>query len=249
MIDTSASPLNDGVSIVIPAFNEEKYLPETLRALNLSRARLELTGVPTEIIVVDNASTDKTSVVASNLGCLVIAHPERNISAVRNAGIKAARYGLVVTIDADCSIGEDGLEKIISHMASGIHVGGAMNLRVHANRWDARIAIFLIQWFVVKIAGINGALFFFWKDDALAFGGFREDKLIAEDSAFALDLRRHGAKTNRTFSLLKSVMVTTTDRKDTSIAMLLLLVPKLLRVFLGASVKKSDLKYWYEPKR
>src|SRR6476619_2914049 len=69
------------ISIVVPAFNEEHYLPSTLagvkRSVGLLQARHQ---VSVEIVVVDNASTDATASVASSLGARVVFEPEHNIA-------------------------------------------------------------------------------------------------------------------------------------------------------------------------
>ena len=62
-----------GISIVIPAFNEEAFLPATLTSINLARQLFESeTGLTSEVIVVNNASTDQTSQVAQTHGAVVI---------------------------------------------------------------------------------------------------------------------------------------------------------------------------------
>lgn len=84
-----------GISIVIPAYNEEKFLPDTLEAVKRAQTNfIEKipSAPPTEIVVVNNASTDKTSVVAQEYGARVVDFEKRNISAVRNEGIRGARY-------------------------------------------------------------------------------------------------------------------------------------------------------------
>jgi len=60
------------ISVVIPAFNEEAYLGETLASLNRAKAFLQdEKSLPTEIIVVDNDSDDSTAEVARAQGATV----------------------------------------------------------------------------------------------------------------------------------------------------------------------------------
>ena len=74
------------ISIIIPAYNEEKYLPATLAAVRRALGGRE----SFEIIVVDNDSTDNTCEVAFRLGVRVVGMRECNISTVRNTGGDAA---------------------------------------------------------------------------------------------------------------------------------------------------------------
>ncbi len=77
-----------GISVVIPAYNEELFLPATLLAVKKAANHFFANyNLPTEVIVVNNLSTDKTEIIAKNLGATVINHSVRNISSVRNAGI------------------------------------------------------------------------------------------------------------------------------------------------------------------
>jgi glycosyltransferase involved in cell wall biosynthesis len=61
------------ISIIIPAFDEERYLPATLQAVeNSVRVLRSQDGVNTELIVVDNNSADATAKVADSLGARVV---------------------------------------------------------------------------------------------------------------------------------------------------------------------------------
>src|SRR5690349_5713391 len=71
------------VSVIIPAYNEEKYLPETLE--RVAKA-LTFASYPSEIIVVDNDSQDQTKQIAETFGAKVILEKEHNIAEVRNTG-------------------------------------------------------------------------------------------------------------------------------------------------------------------
>lgn len=242
-----ASP---GISIVIPAYNEELFLPATLRATQAACGRFSAaTSLPAEIIVVNNASTDQTASVAASLGARVVEHPVRNISSVRNAGLRAAAHTVIVTIDADCFLPEDGLEKIWAEMQDGGCIGGALGVRVLTDRLAMRVIAFLIQTVTERTAAISGAMFFFSRDAALSFGGFPEDKLIAEDSAFAWKIQARARETGRHWVHLKSVQVGTLDRKELSLRTVASVLSQLASAALGRKQKAKDLKYWYDPKR
>ena len=71
------------LSVVIPAFNEEGYLGETLASLNRARAFLQdEKSLPTEIIVVDNDSDDATADVARALGATVARETQHSVASV-----------------------------------------------------------------------------------------------------------------------------------------------------------------------
>jgi glycosyltransferase involved in cell wall biosynthesis len=92
------------ISVIIPAFNEEKHIKNTLLALS-KNSNLD-------IIVVDNGSTDKTAEIANNLGARVIECPAGTIAAVRNRGVSESGAEILVFIDADITVAEDWHEKL-----------------------------------------------------------------------------------------------------------------------------------------
>jgi cellulose synthase/poly-beta-1,6-N-acetylglucosamine synthase-like glycosyltransferase len=101
------------LSVILPAFNEARALPATLAALDVARRRVELRfGCETEVLVVDNASTDATAGVARDAGARVVSEPSRNLARARNAGASAARGDVLVFVDADTWGPPEALEQI-----------------------------------------------------------------------------------------------------------------------------------------
>ena len=100
------------VSVVIPARNEEAYLPSALEAV------LAQTLPPFEVIVVDNASTDRTREVAEALGARVVFCGRRGVAYARQAGLLAARGEWVAMTDADSLPTPRWLERL-AHKAPG----------------------------------------------------------------------------------------------------------------------------------
>jgi glycosyltransferase involved in cell wall biosynthesis len=100
------------LSIVIPAFNEEKYIGDCLKScLKFAPANLR------EIIVVDNASTDRTAEVARGYGPLVrvVSQPKKGLTHARQAGFEAAQGDIMMSIDAVHVSLHNGLTKCRSN--------------------------------------------------------------------------------------------------------------------------------------
>jgi len=91
MILTERAP----ISVVIPAYNSEDYIREAIESVRAQSLPVS------EIIVVDDGSTDTTSAIASGLGAVVIRQPNRGVCAARNAGIRAAGNEWIGFIDQD----------------------------------------------------------------------------------------------------------------------------------------------------
>lgn len=90
-----------GISIIIPAYNEEKYLPRTLEQFPPFREKFNL-----EVIVSDDLSTDRTVEVAIPRADRVILNPThtRGRSAALNRGVRSARHDIFIFLDADITL-------------------------------------------------------------------------------------------------------------------------------------------------
>lgn len=94
-------------SVVIPCYNEEDYLENTLRSL-----RAQETSVAYEIIVVDNNCTDATVSIARKYGSRVVFEAEPGVCAARQAGTEAAIGEIIISTDADTTFSANWLENI-----------------------------------------------------------------------------------------------------------------------------------------
>lgn len=101
------------ISVVIPAYNEEHYLGPCLKSV-LREARC--LGAQTEVLVVNNASTDRTREIACGYpGVRVVDEPCKGLSMARNRGYLESRGELVVNIDADCIMPRGYLARVIRY--------------------------------------------------------------------------------------------------------------------------------------
>ena len=134
------------LSIIIPAYNEENYLPATLDSIEAA-----LTD-DAEIIVVDNQSTDATRDIAAARGADVITETEHNIGKVRNTGAGAASGDVLVFIDADTLVRPGIFEKVVDAMSDERCLGGSAAVEYEPIEHRT-----LIRWFM-KLYPIFGAL-------------------------------------------------------------------------------------------
>ena len=89
------------LSIVIPAFNEERLIGQCLQSISTSLAANYKPGFTSETIVVDNNSTDNTAELARQAGARVVFEPVNQIGRARNAGAAQATGDWLLFIDAD----------------------------------------------------------------------------------------------------------------------------------------------------
>ncbi len=99
------------VSIILPADNEEKYLGKCLESIQKASG-----GIESEIIVVDNASTDRTAEIAQTfLGVTVLREERKGTSSARQCGYRAAHHDILIFVDADSRLSARWLQKICEH--------------------------------------------------------------------------------------------------------------------------------------
>src|SRR5256884_4138853 len=89
------------ISVIVPAFNEEKFIARSLRKIKAASDALSALGWESEIIVCDNNSTDRTAEKARAAGATVVFEPVNQISRARNKGAAAAGGDWLVFVDAD----------------------------------------------------------------------------------------------------------------------------------------------------
>jgi len=95
------------VSVVIPAYNEEKYLAQCLHSLVH-----QVDSPRHEIVVVDNGSRDSTAAIARAFGAQVINERQRGVGQARRTGFAAAQAPIIASTDADCAPAADWLNCI-----------------------------------------------------------------------------------------------------------------------------------------
>ncbi|MCS7218514.1 MAG: glycosyltransferase [Thermus sp.] len=169
------------ISVVVPAHNEEAFLPQALRAL------LGQTLPPLEIIVVDNASTDRTRAVAEAFGVRVVHCGRKGVAYARQAGLLAARGEWVAMTDADSLPLPTWLEALARRAQGAVALYGPLRFygvspwEAALSEWGYRAFLHLMAW--VGRPNLAGANLMVQREAALAVGGFpeveaREDVLL-----------------------------------------------------------------------
>jgi glycosyltransferase involved in cell wall biosynthesis len=230
------------LSIVIPAYNEEKYLPATLDAIN------EAIVDDAEVIVVDNLSTDATRRRAEERGARVATETERNIGKVRNTGADAASGEVLVFIDADSIVRPGIFEKIIEASADPRCFGGAAAVEYEPieNRkliqWFMKLYPILGNW--LKMRG--GALQFCRADVFRALKGFDPTIYVGEDIDFGWRLDRYARESGAHTTFIREPKVLTSSRRWNQMNIVRLMFFTHPFVVLTAWRVRSFWKDWYE---
>jgi glycosyltransferase involved in cell wall biosynthesis len=230
------------LSVVIPAYNEEKYLPATLEALKVALACIH----DAEIIIVDNESTDATREVAEVSGARVVNESEHNIAKVRNTGAQAGTSELLVFLDADTLVRPGLFEKIIDAMSGERCVGGSV--KVEYERADrAWVRFFMKSWlFWARFTRMRqGALQFCRSDIFRELGGYDSTIYVGEDIEFHWRLDKLARDRGGQTAYIEDPRVLTSSRRWDKMGFKMLFIGHPVTIFLGWRVRPL-WKDWYE---
>lgn len=198
-------------SIIVPAYNEEALLQETLAQLKQAMSYVPLSG---EIIVTDNNSTDRTAEIATSMGASVVFEPVNQISRARNAGAKKAQGRYLVFVDADTKVPASLLQAAVNNLESGHCCGGGASVDAEAKISIAVKAVLNYWNFLSKTFRLAAGCFVYCRrDDFEAAGGFSENVYASEEIWLSIALKRIGRKNNRKFCVVTQPKVITSGRK------------------------------------
>jgi GT2 family glycosyltransferase len=177
------------ISFVVPAHNEEQLLGRTLDSL---RAAGEVSGHPFEIVVVDDASTDRTAAIAVASGVRLVRVAHRQISRTRNEGGRAASGSRLVFVDADTVVPPETVRATLAALDSGAVGGGATVFFDGRLPVAARLLLPLFRAGMRALRLAAGCYVFCSRAAFEATGGFDERLFASEEVAFSRSLRRVG---------------------------------------------------------
>ena len=190
------------LSVVIPAFNEEKLLGA---CIDSARAAFTAAGGDAwyEIIVCDNNSSDATAAVASARGAVTVFEPLNRISLARNRGAAAAAGNWLLFLDADSVLSAETLREALGLMRSGRCAGGGALIAFAPEppAWG-RVLTGLVNLLCRLFSLAPGSFLFCRRDAFLAAGGFSPELYAAEELALSRALRRWGAARGLGFTVI-----------------------------------------------
>lgn len=192
------------VSVLIPAFNESKYIAKCIESV----LALEYPGEKLEVIVLDDGSTDNTAEIARRYGkqgVRVISKENSGKADSLNKGIKIAKGELIATLDADSYVSPHSLGRMLAHfdskgvaaVASAVKIREARNIVEEVQRIEYLYALFSrkIVNFINAVQVTPGPFSVFRRDVLLKVGGF-DTKSLVEDQEIALRLQKGGYRIN-----------------------------------------------------
>ena len=232
-------------SIIVPAYNESKWLPETLKMIHQAMATIPLQG---EIIVTDNNSTDNTAELAQQLGAKVVFEPVNQISRARNAGAQAAAGKYFIFVDADTHISPDILKIALDNIQSDHCCGGGSVVAFDHDITPAQAkALAVWTWISTRLKLGAGCFLYCTKEDFESTGGFSEAVYASEEIWFSRNIKRLKSNKGKKFLIITEHPVISSGRKFEWFGVwqqLLLLI--MLTLFPYAVFYKRFCSFWYK---
>ena len=169
------------ISIVLPAFNEEKLIAASLQTVHAARAAFTALGWDSEVVVCDNNSTDLTGDLARAGGAKVVFEPVNQIARARNTGAAGATGDWLIFVDADSHVNRELFADVAEVIRDGRHLAGGSTIQIDHAPWWA--GFFLHSWTVISRCAHWAAGSFVFVEAAAfrAVGGFNQALYATEE--------------------------------------------------------------------
>lgn len=239
------------LSIIVPAFNEERLITWCIESILTSLAHNNTPGLTAEVIVVDNNSTDRTAELATQAGARVVFEPINQIGRARNAGAATATGEWLLFLDADSLLNPSLLADILAMIEAGKSVGCGSTLAMDGLPWWANGIFHLWRGMSIMFGWAAGALIVCRHDAFRDIGGFPQDLYALEEIQLSKRLKAWGRPRGLRFTILSKHPLNTSSRKVALYSSREIAV-QILRVFLQRRRTLRDktlLSVWYDGRR
>ena len=201
------------ISVIVPAFNEEKLVGETLRRVQNAASVLAERGWECEWIVCDNNSTDRTAELARGAGAKVVFEPVNQIARARNTGAAAATGDWLIFVDADSHPSPELFEEVAEQIQGGRCLAGGCTLRMEVSgRW-AWLGLHFWNWVSRTMRWFAGSFIFCEAGVFRRVGGFNQELYASEEIDLSKRLCALARQTGKEIVILHRHPIVTSPRK------------------------------------
>jgi glycosyltransferase involved in cell wall biosynthesis len=201
------------ISIIVPAFNEQKLIAATLHEIAAAAAIFAQRGWKTEIIVSDNNSTDATAEMARAAGAIVVFEPVNQIARARNTGAAAATGDWLLFIDADSHPSPALFGEVAEQITAGKCLAGGCTVRMDERDWigDCGTGLWNIVSRAFKLAA--GSFIYCEAGAFRKVGGFNQELFASEELDLSRRLKKLARSSGKKFVILHRNPLLTSARK------------------------------------
>jgi glycosyltransferase involved in cell wall biosynthesis len=239
------------ISVVVPAFNEEKLLAASLASIRDAMEAFGEQDCDAELIVCDNNSTDRTSEIARAAGANVVFEPINQIGRARNKGAEAASGEWLIFVDADSHPSRELFAETTSAIKTQKFVYGGCTVTLDRHTPLTKAVIGL--WNRISRTWKYAAGSFIFCETAAfrKIGGFDARLFASEEIDLCQRLKKLGRQTGRRGVILRRHPLVTSARKMHLYTSREHFVFLLRTVFSGGGTLRSREKChtWYDGRR
>jgi glycosyltransferase involved in cell wall biosynthesis len=201
------------ISIIIPAFNEERLLGETLRHVVLAAKAFSQRSWDSEVIVCDNNSTDRTAEIARGAGAKVVFEPINQIARARNSGAAAASGVWLIFVDADSKPEPELFRAVAEEIQSGTCLAGGATVKLDKDSTGGKWVIALWNRISLRLRWMAGSFIFCEAAAFRSIGGFSQELFAAEELDLSKRLKTLARERGKRIVILDSHPLMTSARK------------------------------------
>jgi glycosyltransferase involved in cell wall biosynthesis len=201
------------ISIIVPAFNEEKLIEGSLQCIRRAAITFSRVGWAYEIIVCDNNSSDRTGEIARAQGARVVFEPVNQISRARNAGAATASGQWFIFVDADSFPSAALFADMVTQIQGGRCLGGGATVGLdHPVRWASG---FIFAWNCLSRwqRWMAGSFIFCQAEAFQKLQGFSRALFVAEEIDFSKRLKELAKSQGQQVVILHRHPLKTSARK------------------------------------
>jgi glycosyltransferase involved in cell wall biosynthesis len=239
------------ISVIVPAYNEEKLLAGSLRSVQASLVAFARLGWETELIVCDNNSTDRTAERARAAGAMVVHEPVNQIGRARNCGAQAATGDWLMFIDADSHPSPELFGAVAAEIQTGRHLAGGCLMQMDAGNFTARLGVQVWN-LISRITRWAAGAFIFCEANAFRrVGGFNLELYISEEIDLSQRLQKLGRETGKGMVIIRRPPLVTSARKLQlySLAEILAFLTKVVFRPRRTMKDRAACQPWYDGRR
>ena len=201
------------ISIIVPAFNEEKLIPETLRRITEAGAAFTEREWESELIVCDNNSNDRTAELARASGAQVVFEPINQIARARNTGARPATGDWLLFIDADSHPTQELFADVAHAIQTGSCLAGGSTVRLDTSRLAGRVMMKIWNLLSRSQKLLAGSFIFCETAAFRQLGGFSLELFASEELELSKRLKKLAAQSGKRIIILHHHPLTTSARK------------------------------------
>lgn len=201
------------ISIIVPAFNEEKLIPETLRRITEAGAAFTEREWESELIVCDNNSNDRTAELARASGAQVVFEPINQIARARNTGARPATGDWLLFIDADSHPTQELFADVAQAIQTGSCLAGGSTVRLDTSRLAGRVMMKIWNLLSRSQKLLAGSFIFCETAAFRQLGGFSLELFASEELELSKRLKKLAAQSGKRIIILHHHPLTTSARK------------------------------------